>query len=135
MNPSDIVTGWAMASCETLERRDVEAHMDLISRDVKVYGLANQDSVDYTFWHQQVREQFSQGLVRSVRYDLHAVRADSDSLILFTAIEYLTDNQGTEHESPIEVALAKEPDGVWRVIQEKVLSRDEAQAAGLTALH
>ena len=135
MNPSDIVDGWAMASCETLERRDVEAHMDLISKDVKVYGLANHEFVDYNFWLTQVKEQFSQGLVKSVRYYLHSVRADSDALILFTAIEYLTDQDNQEHESPIEVALAKEADGVWRVIQEKVLTQDQAQTAGLTTLH
>ena len=135
MNPSDIVNGWAMASCETLERRDVEAHMDLISKDVKVYGLANHEFVDYNFWHNQVKEQFNQEQVKSVRYYLHAVRADSDTLILFTAIEYLTDKDGIEHESPLEVALAKEEDGVWRVIQQKVLTQDEAQTAGLVSLH
>jgi len=135
MTPSEIVDGWAIASCETLERRDIEAHMNLISKDVKVYGLANHEYVDYNFWHNQVDEQFSQGLVKSVRYYLHAVRADSDSLILFTAIEYLTDKDGSEHESPLEVALAREEDGVWRVIQEKVLTNDEAQAAGLVILH
>ena len=124
-----------MASCETLERLDVAAHMDLISKDVKVFGLANHEFVDYNFWHNQVKEQFSQGLVKSVRYYLHAVRADSDSLVLFTAIEYLTDKDGKEHESHLEVALAKEDDGVWRVIQEKVLTQDEAQTAGLLALH
>ncbi len=134
MNPKDIVDGWAMASCETLERLDVEAHMDLISKDVKVYGLADKEYVDYNFWREQVKEQFSQGMVKSVRYYLHAVRADSDSLILFTAIEYLTDATGKEHESPLEVALAKEEDGVWRVIQEKVLTEDQAQTAGLLAV-
>lgn len=135
MNPSDIVDGWAMASCETLERRDVEGHMDLVSKDVKVYGLANHDSVDYNFWFDQVKEQFSQGFIKSVRYYLHAVRQDSDDLILFTAVETLVDSGGNEHESPIEVALAKEQDGVWRVVQQKVLTQDEANTAGLSAKH
>ncbi len=135
MDANDVVSGWAMASCETLGRRDVEAHMDLISKEVKVFGLANHEFVDYNFWRNQIEEQFSQGLVKSVRYYLHSVRADSDSLILFTAIEYLTDKDGMEHESPIEVGIAKEEDGVWRVIHQKVLTNDEAQTAGLTVLH
>lgn len=37
----EIAHEWALACCETLERRDAEGHMDLISKRVKVYGLAN----------------------------------------------------------------------------------------------
>jgi len=135
MTPEEIVNAWALASCETLEQHDIKAHMGLISKEVKVYGLANHEFVDYNFWHNQVKEQFSQGLVKSLRYYLHSMRADSDSLILFTAMEYLTDKDGKEHESPLEVALAKEEDGVWRVIQEKVLTEDEARTAGLMVVH
>ena len=135
MTPEEIVNAWALASCETLEQHDIEAHMNLISKEVKVYGLANHEFVDYNFWHNQVKEQFSQGLVKTLRYYLHSMRADSDSLILFTAIEYLTDKDGKEHESNLEGALAKEEDGVWRVIQEKVLTEDEARTAGLMVVH
>ncbi len=131
MNPEDIINTWALASCKTLEDGDVEAHMNLISKEVKVYGLANHDFVDYNFWHTQVSEQFAQGLVVSARYYLHSFRADSDSLIIFTAIEYLSDKDGNQHETPLEVVLSKEDDGVWRVLQEKILNDDEAKTAGV----
>ena len=131
MNPEDIINDWALASCETLEDGDVEAHMNLISKQVQVYGLANHDVVDYNFWHTQVSEQFTQGMVVSARYYLHSFRSDSDSQIIFTAIEYLTDKDGNQHETPIEVVLSKEDDGVWRVLQEKILNDDEAKAAGV----
>lgn len=108
----EIAHEWALACCETLERRDVEGHMDLISKRVKVYGLANLDVVDYNFWRRQVQEQFAAGLVTSVRYYLSAVKADSDAQLRLTAIEYLTDKDGSEHESPLLITLCKEEDGV-----------------------
>lgn len=131
MTPEEIINAWAEASCKTLQDRDVEAHMDLISRSVKVYGLANHEYIDYNFWLTQVKEQFAEGLLASARYYLHSFRAESDSLIVFTAMEYLTDKDGKEDASPLEIVLFKEEDGVWRVTQQKVLTQSEAEMAGL----
>lgn len=135
LTAGEIANEWALACCETLERRDIEGHMDLISRRVKVYGLANLDVVDYHFWLRQVQEQFAAGVVTSVRYYLHAVKVDSDTQLRLTAIEYLTDKDGNEHESPLLITLSKEEDGVWRATEEKILTKDEAQTAGLSRLH
>ena len=131
MNPEKIINDWALASCETLENRDVEGHMNLISKQVKVYGLANHEFVDYKFWETQVKEQFSEGLVTSARYYLNSFRVENESLLVFTALEYLIEKDGNEHETPLEVVLFKEEDGVWRVTQQKILTKDEAQTAGL----
>ena len=131
----EIAQEWALACCQTLATRDVEGHMSLISRRGKVYGLADFDFVDYNFWRNQVEEQFVSGLVMSLRYDLSAVKADSDTQVRFTAVEYLTDKDGTEHDNALLVVLTKEADGAWRATEEKILTRDEAQTAGLTRLH
>lgn len=108
--------------------------MNLVSKQVKVFGLADFEFVDYNFWLTQVQEQFAGGLVTAVRYYLNAVKADSDTQVSFTAMEYLTDKDGQEHENPLLVVLAKEPDGAWRVIEQKILTQQEAQDAGLTLL-
>lgn len=135
MNAGEIAEAWALACCETLARRDTDGHMNLISKQVKVFGLADFDVVDYHFWRNQVREQFANGMVTALRYYLHSVKVNSDTQISFTAIEYLTDKDGTEHENPLLVVLSKEGDGDWRATEEKILTKDEAQAAGLTRLH
>jgi len=134
MNAGEIAEAWALACCETLERRDLDGHMNLISRQVQVFGLADHDVVDYNFWLKQLQEQFAGGVVTSLSYYLNSVKAESDSLIKFTAMESLTDNAGEKHENPLLVVLAKEEDGVWRVIEEKILDKEEAQAAGLIKL-
>ncbi|WP_462320777.1 hypothetical protein [Halochromatium sp.] len=135
MNAGEIVQAWALACCQTLETQDIEGHMNLISKQIKVFGLADFDFVDYNFWQNQVQEQFANGLVTSLRYYLHSVRTDSENQISFTAIEYLTDKDGREHENPLLVVLSKEPDGVWRATEEKILTEDQARAAGLSRLH
>ena len=135
LEAGEIAQAWALACCETLATRDVEGHMNLISRRVKVYGLAEFDFVDYNFWLNQVNEQFATGMVMSLRYDLSAVKVDSDTQIRFTAVEYMTDKDGAEHENPLLVVLSKEADGVWRATEEKILTKDEAQSAGLSRLH
>ena len=109
--------------------------MNLISKQVKVFGLADLEFVDYNFWLKQVQEQFAGGMVTSLRYYLNAVKVDSETQISITAIEYLTNKEGEEHENPLLLVLSKEADGVWRVIEEKILDQEEAKAAGLTQLH
>jgi len=135
MNAAEIAEAWTLACCETLERRDLNGHMNLISRQVQVFGLADLDVVDYNFWLKQVQEQFASGLVTSLSYYLNSIKAESDSLIKFTAMEYLTDNAGEKHENPLLVVLAKEEDGVWRAIEEQILDKQEAKEAGLINLH
>ena len=135
MNAGEIAEAWALACCETLERHDLYGHMNLKSRQVQVFGLADLDVVNYNFWLKQVQEQFAAGTVTSLSYYLNSVKAESDSLIKFTAMEYLTDNAGEKHENPLLVVLAKEEDGVWRAIEEKILDKEEAQAAGLINMH
>ena len=135
MNAGEIAKAWALACCETLERRDIEAHMNLISKQVKVFGLADFEFVDYNFWLKQVQDQFASDMVTSLRYYLSAVKVDSETQISFTAIEYLTDKEGQEHENPLLVVLSKEADGIWRAIEEKILDKEEARAARLTQLH
>lgn len=135
MNAGEIAEEWALACCETLERRDIGGHMNLISKKVKVFGLADFEFVDYNFWRNQVQEQFANGMVTSLRYYLHSVKTNSDSEISFIAIEYLTDKDGTAHENPLLVVLSREEDGIWRATEEKILTEDEAQAAGLSRLH
>lgn len=134
MNAGEIAKAWALACCETLEKRDLEGHMNLISRKVQVFGLSGLEVVDYNFWLKQLQEQFAAGLVTSLSYYLNSIKAESDSLIKFTAMEYLTDNTGEKHENPLLVVLAKEEDGIWRLIEEKILDKNEAQAAGLINL-
>ncbi len=134
MSAGEIAEAWALACCETLERHDLDGHMNLISRQVQVFGLADLDVVDYNFWLKQMQEQFAGGVVTSLSYYLNSVKAESDSLIKFTAMEYLTDNAGEKHENPLLVVLAKEEDGFWRAIEEKILDKEEAQAAGLIKL-
>jgi len=109
--------------------------MNLISKQVKVFGLADFEFVDYNFWLNQVQEQFAGGLVTSLRYYLDAVRVDSETQISFTAMEYLTDKDGEQHENPLLVVLSKEADGVWRAIEEKILDKEEAKVTGLEQLH
>jgi len=109
--------------------------MDLISKQVKVYGLADFDFVDYNFWLNQVQEQFANGMITSLRYYLNSIKADSETQLRFTAMEYMTDKEGKEHENPLLVVLTREEDGIWRATEETILSDEEARSAGLIQLH
>ena len=39
MNAGEIPQEWALACCETLERRDIESHMNLISQSAALGGI------------------------------------------------------------------------------------------------
>lgn len=39
MNPLEIIRDWMIACCKTINEYDHAGHMNLISKDVKVFGI------------------------------------------------------------------------------------------------
>ncbi len=123
----DIIHEWMNNIAGSLINYDVDEHMALISKDVKVLGVPKLGTIDYKDWAAQVAHEFKQKLVQTIEYRGDHVRAENPINIMFVTREILTAADGAVVDNNLEVVLRKEDDGVWRVVQERFLDESEAR--------
>lgn len=121
MTPQEFLTAMA----ETASRHDFEAHMDLISKDVEVYGIPNFEKITYDDWYNQCKEEFENQLIASVTYAELEVRSETPDEIFFVAVELIEATDGHSNCSRIQFLIRKEDDGQWRVVLERILPEEE----------
>lgn len=131
MKDSAVAREWLEASARTANAKDYEAHMDLISRKVQVFGIPGLEVIGYDDWAKQSRHEFDTGVLRKVSYNGLKVQVMTPGRVMFKTIESVEANDGAVQAHGVEIILEKEQDGKWRVVQERVLSREEAEHDGL----
>ena len=126
-----IVQEWLQARSDSTVNADLERHLNLISKQVRLLGVPGFELIGYTQWAAQCEHEFAEKLIQSVSYDGLKIMADSPERIQFQTFESLQTKDGQSISHGIEVLIEKESDGQWRVSQERVLSNDESRIAGL----
>ena len=111
---------------QTANAKDLDAHMGLISRNVTLLGVPGFDSIGYDDWANQCQHEFAQNILDTVRFAGLRVLAATDSRIMFKTTETVTGTDGSINENAVEIMIALEQDGVWRLVQERVLTPEEA---------
>jgi hypothetical protein len=111
----------------TANALDLEKHMNLISRDVGVFGIPGFDVIGYDDWYSQCSYEFENRLLKQVSYKGLNVLAETPDRIMFKSIETVVGVDGATSTSGIEFIISKEDDGQWRVTQERVLPDDELE--------
>ena len=117
MNPQEFLDVMA----ETANKHDFVAHMNLISKDVKVYGLPDFEEINYDDWYNQCQKEFKDMLLLRVSYHGLHILAEAPDRIMFAAVEIAEASDGHENVYGIEFTIQKEDDGQWRVVQERIL--------------
>jgi len=110
---------------ETANKLDFEAHMNLISKEVSVYGVPDFEVITYDDWHKQCQYEFENKLLKRVSYNGLNVLAETADRVMFKSIETVEGTDGSVNTSGIEFIIQKEKDGQWRVGQERILPEDE----------
>ena len=124
---TSIAQQWLEDSARTASAGDLEAHMALISKSVAVHGVPGQERVDYENWRRQCEHEFSEGLIQMVSYQGFKLVATNQNQIMFKTVEAIETREGETSENGIEVIIEQEQDGVWRVIQERIMSDEEVR--------
>jgi len=101
------------------------SHMDLISKEVSVYGVPGFDVIGYDDWARQCEYEFDEGLLQRVSYEGLRVVTVTPENILFKTLETVEGSDGTVNRHGVEILIRKEVDGKWRVLQERMLAEDE----------
>jgi len=126
-----IARQWLEQSAATATNKQFAAHMDLISKKVSVTGLEGFDNIDYDAWHRVCEKEFAQGILKSVRYDGLKMLASTETQVQFKTYEVVEATDATINANDIEVLLELEADGKWRLVQERILTEEEARQDGL----
>ena len=107
---------------ETANTHNLEAHMKLISKDVKVTGFPEFDLITYDDWFNQCKQEFENMLLVKVSYqDIHTLSETTDE-IRFIAVETVYARDGQTNVNCIEFTIRKESDEQWRVVFERIIS-------------
>ena len=112
---------------ETANALDLDAHMNLISKDVSVFGVPGFDVIGYDDWFNQCKHEFENKLLKRVSYKGLNILAETPEKVMFKSVETVEGEDGTINSSGIEFIIEKQEDGVWRVSQERVLPDDELE--------
>jgi hypothetical protein len=121
----EVAKQWLEEAAKTANAKDYNAHMDLISKHVQVYGQPGFDVIDYNDWAKQRQHEFEQGLLKQVSYSGFRVVTVTPRRIKFRTIKTVEGTDGAVNKQGIEVLLELEDDEKWRVVQERVLSAKE----------
>lgn len=111
----------------TANEFDLNAHMDLISKDVSVFGVPGFEVIGYEDWYKQCEHEFENKLLKQVSYQGLNVLAETPDKVMFKSIETVEGTDGSVNTSGIEFIIQLEDDGKWRVSQERILPDDELE--------
>jgi len=121
MKPQEFLNQMAV----TANALDLDEHMNLISKDVSVYGVPGFEVIGYDDWYNQCKHEFENKLLKRVSYQGLNVLAQASDRIMFKSVETIEGADGETNTSGIEFIIQLEEDGQWRVNQERVLPEDE----------
>ncbi|MHB8535218.1 MAG: hypothetical protein ACYDBW_07225 [Sulfuricaulis sp.] len=131
MKDSAIARDWLAASARTANAKDNDAHLGLISRKMQVFGVPGLEVIGCDDWANQCRHEFEIGVLKNVSYAGLKVQVMTPGRVMFTTIETVEASDGAVQVHGVEIILEKEADGIWRVLQERVLAREETEHDGL----
>ena len=103
------------------------SHMDLISKEVSVYGVPGFDVIGYDDWARQCKHEFDEGLLKQVSYEGLRVVTLTPGNVLFKTTETVEGTDGTVNHHGLEILIRKEADGKWRIVQERILAESEME--------
>ena len=103
------------------------SHMDLISKEVSVYGVPGFDVIGYDDWARQCKHEFEEGVLKQVSYEGLRVVTLSPGNALFKTTETVEGTDGTVNHHGLEILIRKEADDKWRVVRERILAEDEME--------
>ncbi len=126
-----IAQDWLDASALTASNKDFDAHFNLISERVRVTGVPGFESISYDDWARAAKKDFEEGTLEKVTYEGLKLNAQNDKQIMFKTLESIHVNDGSKKTQGVEILIELENDGVWRVIQERVMTGDEIRHVGL----
>lgn len=117
-----IINRWLNEVTFSAATWDLEAHMALISKDVRVLGVPRIEYIDYRGWKQRRHNEFKKKLLQSLTYREARLLHKEGNTLHFSVHETMRGLLGQCIEVRKEITLQLEKDGKWRAVKEQILS-------------
>jgi len=122
----EIAKQWLQGVVDSSGQKDLETHMGMISKRVSLTGVPGFDTINFDTWYAQCRYQFENDQIKSIAYKGFNLISATDTTVMFSVFEAVVGSDGALNEQIVEMTLEKEDDGVWRLVQERVLIENDA---------
>ncbi len=116
----ELILNWLGRLSESVARRDLEAHMALVSDKVQVYGIPGQPVIDYQGWRRRRDNEFRQNRLAELRHENVRIKTIGLRRLGFEVDEIMTARDGPILHLRKTILLEEEEDGQWRVVEETV---------------
>jgi len=114
------VQAWCLDMSQSIKQRDLDKHMQLVSKKIKVYGMPSKGVIDYKEWRARRKYEFiNESLMALNHKDIKLVGSTARRL-RFIANETMIGKDGKMVILNKNITLELEDDSVWRVVEENV---------------
>lgn len=117
-----IAEDWLNALSTSVTNQDIDAHMQLVSKNVHVYGIPGMETLDYQNWQYRRNNEFSKNKLLSLEYKLIRIKNDQLRRLCFQVEEQMMSTDGKAVLISKDILLEREEDDNWRVVEEKIHS-------------
>ena len=117
----DIIENFLTEMAKTASQHNLEKHMNLISKEVEVFGVPGFESISYDDWFRQCENEFKEKLIEAVSYENIDIIDSTESVIMFKTIEHIETKDNTKNTTNVLIVITREDDGKWRATQERIL--------------
>ncbi len=114
------IRSWFIAMSDSVQERDIESHMENVSKRVQVYGMPSKGVIGYHEWKARRYHEFFHDELLALNYSGIRIIRSSNKRISFATTETMVGNQGKLVILDKTIVLEYEDDGVWRSIEETV---------------
>jgi len=115
-----IIGNWLEQLTRSVEKRDLDAHMRLVSERVQVYGLPGGQIINYNQWKKRRYTEFSQAQLLALGYRLLNIKAITSRRLAFHVEETMQACNGMCVFIDKDIILELETDDQWRVVEENI---------------
>jgi len=117
-----IAEDWLNALSDSVQNKDINAHMQLVSKNVQVYGIPNMDTLNYQQWLYRRDNEFLNNKLLSLKYKIIRIKNDQLRRLGFEVEEQMIAADGNAVIISKDILLEREEDENWRVVEEKIHS-------------
>jgi len=117
----DTIENFLTEMAKTASQHDLEKHMDLISKEVEVFGVPGFETISYDDWFRQCESEFKDKLIETVSYENIEIIDSTETVIMFKTIEHIETKDKTKNTTNVLIVITREDDGKWRATQERIL--------------
>ena len=114
------VRSWFMSMSGSVQSRDIEQHMQHVSKKINVYGMPSKGVISYKEWKSRRHFEFKNDELLALNYQGIRIISCSTKRITFNTSETMVGKDGKMVILDKNIIIEHEDDGTWRVVEENV---------------